>query len=175
MGKSDDKVVAHLNSFSIRAIEVVAAARWSAGRRGAKMIEMGDLLLGIVVEDTGTWGKLLSDMHEEHGLTSVLPPLPFHSQFFPSESVGSLRTSIETFLPQSKPIAPTIELPLSPDVEHIFDGAKQVQSMFHHQQIQPLHLLAAVLIDDSDPYVKVLQDVGITEELVLETLRGTES
>jgi hypothetical protein len=53
MSEADDKIVAHLNAFSIRAILVVLGARLKAGQRGAIMIEVGDLLLGMIMEDQG--------------------------------------------------------------------------------------------------------------------------
>jgi Clp amino terminal domain, pathogenicity island component len=155
-------------------MQVVLAARYNAGQRGANVIELGDLLLGMVLEDNGMMGNLVSKMCGEQGPTSVLP-LPSHTPFFPADAAGELLTRIENLLPQSEPIAHTIELPLSPDVGHVFVGAKDAQSMFHHKQIQPLHLLAAVLARDSGQHVKLLQEVGITKELVVERLRTTES
>jgi len=46
--------------------------------------------------------------------------------------------------------------------------------MFHHKQIEPLHLLAAVLTQEMTQHSKLLQGLGITKELVLQRLRGTE-
>jgi ATP-dependent Clp protease ATP-binding subunit ClpA len=172
MNESDDKILAYLNAFSTRALHVVVAARLKAGKRGAKNIEVGDLLTGIVLEDNGMVGNLLSEMHGEQ--KSVLR-LPSHTALFPSEAAGELLARLEKLLPQSEPIGHTIDLPLSPNVEHVFDSAKDVQSTFQHKQIQPLHLLVAVFTQDSDQYIKLLHEVGITKELVVESLRATES
>jgi hypothetical protein len=173
MGEPDDKTLTRLNAFSTRAIQVVFAARFKAGQRGANMIEVGDLLLGMVLEDKGMIGNLLSNMHGGPGLTSPLT-LPSHSPFFSPEAAGELLTRIETLLPQSEPISHTIEVPLSLDLERAFDGAKGVQDMFHHKQIEPLHLLAGVLTQESSQHFKLLQEVGITKELVLQRLRAKE-
>jgi ATP-dependent Clp protease ATP-binding subunit ClpA len=172
MNEPDDKIAAHLNAFSIPALHVVVAARYKAGQRGAKQIEVGDLLIGIVLEDNGMVGNLLSEMHGEQ--RSVLP-LPSHIPFVPPKAVGELLSRIENLLPQSDPIGHTIEVPLSPDIEHIFDGAKDVQSTFHHQKIQPLHLLAAVLTQNSGQFVTLLNEVGITKTQVLERLNASDS
>jgi hypothetical protein len=155
-------------------MRVLFVARYKAGQRGANMIELGDLLLGLILEDTGGIEKLLSDMHGENEPTSVLPP-PSHSPFFPGESAGELLTVIESLLTHSEPIVDTIEVPLSPEIERAFDGARDVQNEFHHKQIEPLHLLAAVLTQESSQHVKVLVQAGITKELVLQRLRATES
>ena len=174
MSEANDKIVTHLNACSIRAMQVVLAARYKAGQRGANRIELGDLLLGIVLEDNGMMGHLLSNMLGEQKPASAFP-LPSHVPIFPAEAVGELLTRIENLLPQSEPIAHTIELPMSPEIEHVFDGATDVQNMFHHKQIQPLHILAAVLTKESGRHVNLLQEVGITEELVLERLRAADS
>ena len=49
MSEDDDKIVTHLNAFSNRSMQVVLAARYNAGQRGANVIELGDLLLGMVL------------------------------------------------------------------------------------------------------------------------------
>ena len=80
MSEADDKILAHLNAFSSRAIQVVFAARYKAGQRGANMIEVGDLLLGMILEDQGMMENLLTDMREGQGPASVLPR-PSHNPF----------------------------------------------------------------------------------------------
>ena len=47
------------DSFSKRATEVVFAARFKAGERGANMIDIDDLLVGLVLEDQGTLQKAI--------------------------------------------------------------------------------------------------------------------
>jgi len=173
MSETDDKIVAYFNTFSLRAIQVVMAARYKAGQRGAKMIEVGDLVLGIVLEDNSMMGTLFSNIDEEQRTASVFP-IPSHPPFFPAETASELLTGIQNLLPQFEPIATTIEVPLSLGIVHVFDGAKEMESMFHHKQIHPLHLLEAVLTQDLGTLGKLLQEVGITKELVVERLRTTE-
>ncbi len=174
MSEADDRILACLNSFSSRAMQVLLAARYKAGKRGASMIEVGDLLFGVVLEDRSMMGDLLSDALGGQELTPVLP-LPFHNPFFTSETAGELLNKIKNLLPQSEPVSHTIEVPLSLDLERAFDGAKDVQNRFHHKQIEPLHLLTAVLTQESGQPFKLLQEVGVTKELVLQRLRETES
>jgi ATP-dependent Clp protease ATP-binding subunit ClpA len=61
---------------------------------------------------------------------------------------------------------------LSPSLERIFDSAKAVQTRFQHSQIEPLHLLAAILTEEASQGVKLLQGSGITLEKMLLKLSG---
>jgi hypothetical protein len=172
--ETDDKILGHLNAFSIRAVQTLFAARFKAGQRGANVIDVDDLLFGIVLEDQGMMGYLLPNMHGAKDSISELP-CPSHSPFFPPATAGDIVTRIENLLPQSEPYTHTIDVPLSADLERTFDEAKNVRSMFHHKQIEPLHLLAAVLGQESNQHVKLLRETGITREMVMERLRATES
>src|ERR1700674_4873354 len=116
-------------TFSMRARQVVFAARMKAGQRGAPMMDVGDLLLGMLIEDQGMMASVLpSIMTEGQGATSLVP-LPAQTPFFPLGAANELLNRIEKLLPQSKPIAQTVEIPISPDLKRVFDGAKDVQSM----------------------------------------------
>ena len=173
MSEAEDKILLCLNAFSCRAMQVLLAARYKAGKRGANLIEVGDLLFGMVLEDRSMMGDLLSDLLGGHDHTPI-PPLRSHNPFFSLETAGELINRIENLLPQAEPIIHTIEVPLSLDLERAFDGAKDVQNLFHHKQIEPLHLLAGVLTQESSQHFKLLQEVGITKELVLQRLRAKE-
>jgi hypothetical protein len=159
-------------TFSMRARQVVFAARMKAGQRGAAMMEVGDLLLGMLIEDQGMMASVLpSIMAEGRGATSLVP-LPAPMPFFPLGAADELLNRIDKLLPQSKPIAQTVEIPLSPDLKRVFERAKDMQSMSQHKEIEPLHLLAAVLTEESSRYVKLLQEVAINKELVLQRLNA---
>ena len=172
--ETDGKILAHLNAFSIRAMHTLFAARFKAGQRGANVIDVGDLLFGIVLEDQGMMGILLPNMHGTEDSIPELPSPP-HSPFLPPATAGDIVTRIENLLPKSEPYTHAINVPLSADVERTFDEAENVRSMFHHKQIEPLHLLAAVLGQESNQHVKLLRETGITREIVMERLRATES
>ena len=42
-----------IDAFSMRAKQILFAARFSAGERGANVINVEDFLLGLVLEDQG--------------------------------------------------------------------------------------------------------------------------
>ncbi len=170
MTEADDKILGHLDAFSARAMQALFAARLKAGQRGASAMEVADLLLGLIMEDQGTIGGLLPDTH---GRKEFIPlPIPSHSPFFSSEAAGMLLAKIEAQILPAAPIPHTKDVPLSPELERTFDRARDVQNMFHHEQIGPLHLLAAVLAEESSQQTKLLQDVGITKEHVFRTLKA---
>jgi hypothetical protein len=125
MGEADDKILTHLNAFSIQAMQALMAARLKAGQRGAGAIELGDLLPGLIVTDQGSWANLLPDMRE--GDTLDLSP---HSPFFSTDVAGRLLNGIAALLPYSEPIGHTVEVPLSHEVQLAFDEAERIQKTF---------------------------------------------
>ena len=169
MNEVDDKILRHLNAFSTQAMQALMAARLKAGQRGASAIELGDLLLGLIVTDQGSWANLLPDMRD--GDTLDLPP---HSPFFSTDVATRLLSGIAALLPYSEPIGHTVEVPLSQEVQIAFDEAERVQKTFLQRQIEPLHLLAAVLTQEGSQCVKLLLKEGITKELVLRKLKASD-
>jgi ATP-dependent Clp protease ATP-binding subunit ClpC len=160
-----------LDNFSERARQIVFAARFKAGERGANMIDTDDLLVGLVLEDQGTLEKtILPTIFEGQG--TPVNRSQFHIPFFSSKAAEDLLANLKKLLPQSRPVALTTELPLSPSLERMFDSAKAIQARFQHSQIEPLHLLAAILTEDASQGAKLLQGSGVTLEKVLLTLGG---
>jgi ATP-dependent Clp protease ATP-binding subunit ClpA len=160
-----------IDAFSMRAKQIVFAARFRAGERGAKLIDVEDFLLGLVLEDQRMLGKnLFSKLHDGHG--TLLNRASSHLPFFSKEEAKNLVTSIEALQTQSKPIGLSTEIPLSPALERAFGSAKDFQARFHHSQIEPLHLLAGILTEESSQGVKLLQEFGITQEKVLHQLKS---
>lgn len=154
------------DSFSMRARQVVFAARFKAGERGAKMIDTDDFLVGLILEDQGTLTKtVFSELHKGQG--AFVNQVPSHIPFIPSKRAEDLLANIERLLPQSEPVALTAEIPLSPSLKRVFDSAKAIQARLQHREIEPLHLLAAIFTEESSRGAKLLHDSGITQEKVL--------
>src|SRR5258708_1328893 len=160
-----------IDTFSMRAKQILFAARLKTGERGANLIDAEDFLLGLVLEDQGMLAEnLFSKLHDGQG--TLLNKAPSHIPFFSQEEAKNLVTGIEARQTQSKPVGLSTEIPLSPALERAFGLAKDFQARFHHSQIEPLHLLAAILTEESGQCVKLLEEFGITREKVLEQLRG---
>jgi ATP-dependent Clp protease ATP-binding subunit ClpA len=158
-------------TLSIRARQAVFAARFKAGQRGADNIEVGDLILGLILEDQGGMEALLAAMHDGQAAASVLDR-PIHTPFLLPETANKLVAEIEALLPRAATVPHTRELPLSPELQRIFEGAKEVQRVFGQDQIGPLHLISAILADEPSRYTKLLEHSGVTTETVSNRLRA---
>jgi ATP-dependent Clp protease ATP-binding subunit ClpA len=158
-----------LDNLSMRSRQIVFAARFKAGERGASTIDADDFLVGLVLEDQGTLEKdIFGTIFEGQG-TSV-NRAQFHIPFFSQKVAEDLLTDLKKYLQPSPPVALTQEIPLSPSLERVFNSAKAVQTQFQHSHVEPLHLLAGILSEGASQGVKMLQDSGITLEKVMLTL-----
>jgi ATP-dependent Clp protease ATP-binding subunit ClpA len=154
-------------AFSIRARQVVFAARFKAGERGANSIEVEDLLLGLILEDQGMLGDSLFPGED------IFPnEASSHVPIFPQEVAKNLVTRITTLFPRATPVDLSTEIPLSTAAERTFDSSKTFQAQFLHSEIEPLHLWAAILKEKSSPCAKLLQEFEFTAQQVLERLKG---
>jgi ATP-dependent Clp protease ATP-binding subunit ClpA len=154
-----------LDSFSPRARQIVFAARFKAGERGATKIETDDFLVSLLLEDQGMLERTVFRKLEGEG--TLVNQAPSHTPFFSSVLAQDLLVKLEKSLPQSQPVAPTTEMPLSASLERVFKVAEGLQVRLKQNQIEPLHLLAAAMEEKSDQGVKLLQDSGIAPEKVL--------
>jgi ATP-dependent Clp protease ATP-binding subunit ClpA len=155
------------DNFSTRARQLVFAARFKAGERGAAVIDTDDLLVGLVLEDQGLLVKaLFPDVEENAFVRNSQPHVPFFSHKFAEDLLTELKKS----LPRSEPVPETTEIPLSSLLERVFDLAKELQPQFRHGHMEPLHLLAAILKEDSSEGAKLLRRSGVTLENVLSEL-----
>ena len=136
-----------------------------------KSSEIDDLLVGLVLEDQGMLeGGLVGKLHE--GTVHLVSQAPLHIPFFSKEMANDLLAKIEGILPRSEPVGLSTEIPLSSAAVHAFNSAEEFQKRFQHGQIEPLHLLAALLTEESSQGVKLLHASGITQEKVLLKLGG---
>ena len=156
-----------IDNFSAQAKQLVFAARFKAGERGAAVVDTDDLLVGLVLEDQGLLLKNLFPDVEENAWVGKGQP---HVPFFSHKLAEDLLTKLEKSLPQSQPVPETTEIPLSSSLERVFDLAKELQSQFRHRHMEPLHLLAAILKEDSSEGAKLLRRSGVTLENVLSEL-----
>ena len=151
------------DNFSTRARQIVFAARFKAGERGAAVVDTDDYLAGLVLDDQGLLLKsFFPDVGENAFVGKGLPHVPF----FPHKLAEDLLIKLETSLPRSQPVPETTEIPLSSSLERVFDLAKELPPQFRHSHMEPLHFLAAILKEDSGEGAKLLQRSGVTLENV---------
>jgi ATP-dependent Clp protease ATP-binding subunit ClpA len=159
------------DNFSARARQIVFAARFKAGERGAAVVDTYDFLVGLVLEDQGLLLKNLFPDVEENAFVGEGQP---HVPFFSHKLAEDLLTKLEKSFQRSQPVPETTEIPLSSSLERVFDLAKELQPQFRHSDMGPLHFLAAILKEDSSEGAKLLQRSGVTLENVLSELSRAE-
>jgi ATP-dependent Clp protease ATP-binding subunit ClpC len=144
------------NLYSKRAKRVIFFARREAGARGAEAIELNDLLLALIIEDQDKLpdGRIAGWEHEP---------------FLPSNAATRLLESIRGTLPRSKPVATSVEMPVSSELGETFAAASQLREKLQSKEVTPLYLWAVLCAGANKPWV--LQDAQITEEKILEAIR----
>lgn len=157
------------DKFSSRSRIVVFVARFAAGERGSNAIDVEDLLVGLVSEDQGTHGSMLSKFFSGGDVDSGFPA-PTHKQFFDPAVAASLLNNIEESVAYLEPIATSTEIPLSDGLSRVFEVADTYRIQFKHDEIEPLHLLAAVFNDEGSAVVRERRAAGITQEEVFKRL-----
>lgn len=153
-----------LDNYSLRAKQVIFGTRLKAGRRGADALDVGDLLSAITLEDQNMTRELMChDGDVRIGRVAGLEP---HTPFFAASLASNLLVGLESLLLRATPIPDSTDMTITADLRRIFQSAEIHQQEFHHKQVEPLHLLLAVLELASRPEVDLLRRAGITEESV---------
>ena len=136
------------DDFSSRSKQIVFAARFKAGERGATTIDTDDFLLGLVLEDRELLVKKVF-FHVLEGEGTFVDRGQPHVPFISAELAEVLLTNLEENLLHSQPVPLTTDIPLSASLERIFDSAKAIRARLRHNRVEPLHLLATILKEDS--------------------------
>jgi len=111
------------DAFSSRSRIVVFVARFAAGKRGSNAIDVEDLLVGLVSEDQGTHGSMLSKFFGDGKGVSGFPT-PTHRQFFDPAVAATLLNNIEESVAYLEPIATSTEIQLSDELSRVFEAAE---------------------------------------------------
>ena len=171
-----------LEAFSRRAMKAILVARLEAGKRGADSITLDDLVIGLITEDQDPTSMELNYespivkefLEREPKPLGVLFPLEAwkkRERFFSSDVADDLLAKLKEILPRSSSIPRTNEMHTSPEFQTAIQAAEQLQKEFHQENVHPLHLLASALREPCEG-TKMLQEAGITEEKVLQTIRA---
>jgi hypothetical protein len=87
------------DSYSIRAKQVLFLARLESGARGAQILDLDDLLAGLIIEDQNAIPSALVRL----GMTGEFMGSPEHHPFLPRDTATSVLESIHQSLPRSTP------------------------------------------------------------------------
>lgn len=152
--------------YSERARQVFFLARWMSGQRGSNMVEMDDLVMALVKEDQGGFAATLSGIPQFQHFKA--PP---HKAYLDADLANDLLRKIGAILPRSEPFPLDAEIPLSGAVKDALGKAGELSSA--GKQLEPLHLLAAVLsTEEPSKGIGFVREAGITLTKVLEDMKG---
>lgn len=158
-----------LDNFSLRSKRVIFGTRVKAGRRGAEALDVGDLIFAIILEDQEMIRELTGhEGNEEIGHPAGLKP---HTPFLSKSSASNLLAALEPMLSRKNPIPDSVDMTITANLGRIFESAEGKREEFHHKQVEPLHLLAAVLELPSRQEADLLRRAGIDEENVRAKLK----
>jgi ATP-dependent Clp protease ATP-binding subunit ClpA len=167
--------------FSERARRVVFFSRKLAGRRGASSIEVEHLIEALILEDQGDYAKLLPEMRVPGTAVQVTRP---HRPFFTAEAAAEIRRGLEPLMPaNAKPLPESVDMPLSEAGQRVILGAKEMSEEMRGEtspshirvgHVQPLHMLAAALSDETSATAEVLKQVGLAKETVITAIKTGE-
>jgi ATP-dependent Clp protease ATP-binding subunit ClpA len=152
--------------FSNRSKMVIFLARKDAGSRGATALEPGDLLEAIINEDQGELAKRFV------GHVTASGPIREPDPFFSAEVASKALLRLHNILPQQEPVTDSVDMTVSPSLQHILNAATTLAEELHHSQVQPLHLVAAILAEESSGPAEILREAGISKEAVIQALRS---
>jgi hypothetical protein len=89
-------------AYSYRARQVIFLARVEAGAQGPEMIDVGDLLTAIIVEDQGKFTEVTTELLHSPGTPAGQEP---HAAFLPSDTASRLLERLRQTLPRAQQIA----------------------------------------------------------------------
>jgi ATP-dependent Clp protease ATP-binding subunit ClpA len=155
--------------YSQRAHQALLVARLKAGERGANAVEIGDLLVALIIEDQGRFREVLSDLH---GLPDAAQAVPrAEPPFLPPDLANDLQGRIGALLPRSQPLPAAADMALSAGVRQVLAGAEALSKELDRSNVEPLHLLAAAVGDESAAAAQIFREAGLTREKVVKAIR----
>jgi ATP-dependent Clp protease ATP-binding subunit ClpA len=155
------------DQFSERSLRVVFLARKDAGRRGAAALEPVHLLDAVVREDQGEMAARFS------GAVTGSEPLQPQRPFFSAEVSSLILSMLEHALPpRGEPVADSADMECSPSLGEIFASASALAKKLHHDKVEPLHLVAAMLSTETGAVSEILKRVGISREAVIASIQS---
>jgi hypothetical protein len=136
-------------------------------------LDVADLASGVLVEDQGRIQEFVRTPSADDSATPVQYAVLERPRepFFVGTVATKLLENIGKIHPPAPPVSTSIDLPCSEGLLGVFDVAWELREQLQSNKVEPLHLLAAVLTDESDQVAQISQNSGITHEQVMEAIR----
>ena len=179
-----------------RATVLHALAKVRAWARGAPSVKTEDMFVAIIIEDQPALAEAFPEIHGYPGLLATLEA-GTHAPFFSLDlarrlldglaAVQSSYAEEESREPRNRtvgiaspelllrPPPPSVLVPMSDPVNRCFMAADRLRVHLGRTELQPLHLLAALVEDPSSRGAQLFHDAGVTRDSVLRAARGEAS
>jgi hypothetical protein len=162
------------------------------GERGAAAIGVEDLMQALVLEDQAEYARVFPKSAVPGAARMALPA---HRPFFTAEVAAEIQRGLEPLLPNAAPVPGSVDMPLSEALKELFataiklgedlrgEPARSSRTQVGHParpsriqvgHVEPLHLLAAALSDETSATAEVLKQAGIANEAVIAAIKSGE-
>ena len=159
-------------AYSKRGRQVVSLAHFNSRARGAAVIEVEDLLVAFLIEDQGGYVKALSELVPGVvGLDMAHVDLRPRQPFVSPAVADDLLARVEALCSRSEPLDWRAFKSMSEGVKRAFDVADLLRGALRQREIEPLHLLAAIVGTEASASARMFLEAGITPERVIEAIR----
>ena len=153
--------------LSMRARRVIFIARTVAGRQGAEVIQTGHLMEALLVDDQG---EMESFFREPAGILDQSSQLALRQSFFSAEAAQIIREGLKSLAGHAPPIAGHVDLPIARELKGIVLAADDLRQQTGRSDVQPLHLVAEILLLDTSGVAALLANAGITRDQVMQAI-----
>jgi ATP-dependent Clp protease ATP-binding subunit ClpA len=154
--------------FSERAKRVMFLMREVASRNGeTALIQPYHLLEALIREDQGEFAARMPNVVAIAG-KPVLRPHPFFSEATATAVLVKLE---RIFPPKAEPIPLSTDMATSAALQRIFTSATELAKQLHNDEVEPLHVLVALLSAESEPSSDILKRVGISRDAAIAVIR----
>jgi ATP-dependent Clp protease ATP-binding subunit ClpA len=103
------------------------------------------------------------------------------SRFSTVDTAGEIHRRLEPMLAsKGEALADSVDMPLTSAAKAVLEGAQKLSEDLHQNSgisahIGPLHLVAAMLADESSEVAKILKQAGVSREGTIAAIRNGES
>jgi ATP-dependent Clp protease ATP-binding subunit ClpA len=156
------------DQFSERAKRVLFLMREVAGTNGeTALIEPFHLLEALIREDQGEFAARMSNVRAIAPKSELRP-----DPFFSKGTATAVLVKLERISPpKAEPIPLSTDMAAAAALQRIFTNATELARQLHNDEVEPLHMLGALLSAESEPSSDILKQVGISRDAAIAAIQ----